>query len=110
MSTDIFMACCAVLVIVPIIFVLSKVYQDGFFGRCGLLGISFFASTFLLEWFGGTEYEMLWQTTLMVLSFTVFLCWHLFRFELRCLKQKEDSLINLLYAYARRIREVRLSR
>ncbi len=83
MSTAIFMGCCIVLVVVPVVFVMNKVYQDGFFGRCGLLGISFSAATFLMEWFTGESYEMLWQTTFLVLSFTVFICWHLFRFHNR---------------------------
>ena len=87
-STAIFMICCAILTIVPVVFVVNKVYQDGLIGRMGLLGISFFAATFLLEFLAGAEYEMLWQSTFLVLSFTVFLCWHLFRFEMRCMVQR----------------------
>lgn len=89
MSTAIFMLCCVVLVVVPIVFVLHKVYQDGFFGRCGLLGIAFAAATFLLEWLHGEEYVMLPQTVALVVSFTVFLCWHLFRFHSRVVLERK---------------------
>lgn len=92
MSTAIFMACCIVLVIVPPVFVLHQVYQDGVFGRMGLLGISFSAATFLLEWFSGEDYEMLPQTTFLVASFTVFLCWHLFRFHNRVVLAQKAQL------------------
>lgn len=88
MSESIFMVCCLILVIVPLVFVSSKVYKDGFFGRCGLLGIAFSAATFLLEWLGGEHYEMLEQTVFLVVSFTVFLCWHLFRFHNRVVMEK----------------------
>lgn len=77
------MGCCAVLMVVPVVFVLHKVYEDGFFGRCGLLGISFTSATFLLEWWSGEEYQMLPQTVALVLAFTVFICWHLIRFHIR---------------------------
>ncbi len=96
MSTLIFMVCCLALVVVPIWFVLHKVYKDGFFGRIGLLGISFFALTFLMEWFGGEDYEMLPQTVALVASFTVFLCWHLIRFHSRIAKQAECHPKSLL--------------
>lgn len=87
----IFMACCMVLVVVPIVFVLHKVYQDGVFGRIGLLGIAFGAATFLLEWFGGEEYDIMPQTTFLVFSFMVFLCWHLFRFHNRVVLARKSG-------------------
>jgi hypothetical protein len=92
MSTVIFMVCCLILVVVPLVFVASKVYKDGFFGRCGLLGIAFSSATFLLEWFHDAEYEMLPQTVALVVSFTVFLCWHLFRFHNRVVMEKKAGL------------------
>ena len=88
MSTVIFMVCCIVLVVVPLYFVANQVYQDGLIGRCGLLGISFFSATFPMEWAVGAKYEMMWQSTLLVLSFTVFLCWHLCRFHSRVLMER----------------------
>ena len=91
MSTVVFMMCCAVLVAVPLYFVSHRVYKDGVFGRIGLCGISFFASTFLMEWATGEEYQMMWQSTLLVLSFTVFLTWHLVRFHLRYVLEQRSS-------------------
>lgn len=89
MKTAIFMACCFVLFVVPIVFVLSKVYEDGLFGRLGLLGIAFSSATFMLEWSVGQSYEMLPQTVALVASFTLFLCWHLWRFHSRVLRQRQ---------------------
>ena len=83
MKQVIFMLCCVVLFVVPLIFVASKVYQDGVFGRIGLSGISFFAATFLLERFTGTDYEISGQMLALVASFTIFICWHLIRFHSR---------------------------
>jgi hypothetical protein len=84
----IFIAACIVLLVVPVVFVMHSVYQDGFFGRVGLLGVAFSSATFLGEWATGTEYEILPQTVLMVSAFAVFLCWHLFRFHRRVLRTK----------------------
>lgn len=84
MKEMIFMACMVALVIVPMIFVWHRIYEDGVFGRIGLSGIAFSASTYLLEWlWADSEYEMSWQLVLLVISFTLFLCWHLIRFHLR---------------------------
>lgn len=90
MSTAVFMVCCIVLFVVPLVFVAHKVYQDGVFGRISLCGISFTAATFLIEWlWEGTEYEMMVQTTMLVLFFTIFLCWHLVRFHNRVVLAKK---------------------
>lgn len=87
MMNAIFLGSCFVLVVVPLVFVVHSVYQDGFFGRIGLLGIAFFSATYLLEWFfGDEEYEMSPQTVMLVACFAIFLCWHLFRFHRRVLR------------------------
>lgn len=83
-----FLLACSVLFVVPVVFVTHSVYEDGFFGRIGLLGISFAAATFILEWFGGEEYEVLPQTVMMATAFALFLVWHLFRFHRRVLRQQ----------------------
>lgn len=90
----IFLVACLVLLIVPIYFVTHKVYEDGFFGRIGLLGVSFSAATFLLEWIDGEGFEVLPQTVMMVSCFALFLCWHLFRFHRRvvCKVLTDDPL------------------
>lgn len=81
----VFLVACIVLLVVPLVFVAHNVYQDGFFGRVGLLGIAFSAATYIGEWMLGTEYEILPQTVLMVVAFAIFLCWHLWRFHRRVL-------------------------
>jgi hypothetical protein len=84
----IFLVSITILAVVPIVFVMHDVYEDGFFGRVGLLGISFAAWTFILEWVGGAHYEVLPQTTMLTLAFSVFLVWHLFRFHRRVLRTR----------------------
>lgn len=77
-----FLAACLILFVVPLVFVLHGVYEDGLIGRIFLLGISFSAATFLMEWFlGDEEYEVLPQTVLMTVAFAGFLVWHLFRWH-----------------------------
>lgn len=79
---------CAILFIVPILFVWNKVYQDGFVGRVALIGISFAALVFAFRIVNG-EITHLWpETELLVISFAVFLCWHLWRFHSRVLTSK----------------------
>ena len=90
----IFLVACAVLFVVPVYFVLNDVYEDGLIGRIGLLGISFAAATFILEWANGEQYELLPQTIFMTVMFAVFLVWHLTRFHLRVLrKQKQHDAV-----------------
>jgi hypothetical protein len=86
--TPLFLVACAILFVVPLVFVTHNVYEDGLIGRIGLLGISFSAATFLMEWAGGAEYQILPQTEMLVDSFAVFLIWHLFRFHRRVLQVK----------------------
>lgn len=87
-----FLLDCAVLALVPLYFVCHKVYQDGVFGRVGLLGTSFAASLFLMEAVVGVQYNVLPQTLMLVTCFAVFLCWHLFRFHCRVLKNPNRIL------------------
>ena len=82
------LAACVVLFVVPIVFVWNQVYEDGLFGRIGLIGISFSAFIFgaRIIQLGRTH---LWpETELMIVSFAVFLIWHLWRFHRRVLKAK----------------------
>lgn len=89
-SSSVFLAACGVLFFVPLYFVINHVYQDGIIGRASLLGISFIAGTFVAEaLFGDTQYDIPLQITLLVLAFTAFLCWHLWRFHRRVLRRKE---------------------
>jgi len=80
-----FWTACVVLFVVPIYFVWNKVYKDGIIGRGSLLAISFTASTFLMQAIATNFacYEVLPQTIAFVVSFAVFLVWHLFRFHTR---------------------------
>ena len=96
----IFLVACAVLFIVPLIFVVNDVYEDGFFGRVALLGISFSSATFLLEMANGQDYDMLPQTVVLTASFALFILWHLARFHMRVLrKQKQhDAAKHKLHA------------
>lgn len=83
---ELFMLACAVLFVVPIIFVWHSVYEDGLVGRISLCGISFSAATYLIEWLlGDTEYVISLQRLMFVSSFATFICWHLWRFHRRVL-------------------------
>lgn len=96
MKELIFIGACFVLAVVPVLFVCNKVYEDGVFGRVGLLGISFSSTTFLVEWvWGGVQYYILPQTVMLVSCFAIFICWHLWRFHRRVLttrKAKQGAL------------------
>ena len=82
-----FLIACSILFVVPLIFVTHNVYQDGVFGRIGLLGISFSSSLFLMEATVGVQYDILPQTVFLAWAFAVFLVWHLFRFHCRVLRK-----------------------
>ena len=86
-----FLSACAVLLVVPLIFVIHEVYEDGLIGRIGLLGISFSAATFLLETAAGEVYVMLPQTVMLVVSFAIFISWHLTRWHGIVLRQKKKE-------------------
>lgn len=89
-----FSVICMVLVAVPITFVLHGVYQDGVFGRIGLLGIAFCGMGYLMEiWFGDDEIEVLPLTVFFAGCVAIFLTWHLARFHRRViLKRPIESL------------------
>lgn len=84
-----FLCSVAVLFIVPVTFVWNKVYDDGFIGRLALIGISFSSFIFALKIFSiGVDHP--WpEAMLMMISFAVFLVWHLFRFHRRVLMNKD---------------------
>lgn len=87
MNLILFQVCLGILMVVPLVFVYHRIYDDGIIGRGALLGISFASITFLMEMAVGSEYAILPQTLLLVLSFTVFLLWHLWRFHKRVLSK-----------------------
>lgn len=88
MKDLIFITSCGLLFLVPLLFVVNSVYEDGLIGRVSLLTISFIAATFLFEEFLGDGYDMLPQTVALIAAFTVFLIWHLLRFHRRVLKRR----------------------
>lgn len=79
----VFLIACAVLTAVPLYFVWHKVYEDGLFGRVSLLGISFSAFTFVIEWAEADGFDVLPQTVMFFTFVAVFLVWHLLRFHRR---------------------------
>lgn len=88
MSMYVFWFSIAVLASVPLYFVWNEVYKDGVIGRIALLGISFFAWSFVIEAvFVGAKYTLLNQTVALVFAFAVFLVWHLWRFHRRVLRK-----------------------
>lgn len=86
-----FLIACGVLFVVPISFVVHKVYDDGLVGRIGLLGVSFSAALFLLHALAGALDDKVEKLpvppgmVLMACCFAIFLVWHLFRFHRRVL-------------------------
>lgn len=74
---------CAALFVVPVVFVWNEVYEDGFFGRLGLIGISISALIVGLKIYArGWVYP---EVAMLLASFAVFLVWHLCRFHRRVL-------------------------
>jgi len=80
-----------VLFIVPAVFMWNDVYEDGVIGRGGLCGICGFAFLIGLQMLNGTRFGLLPETAWLVISFAVFLVWHLFRFHARVLKQRKSG-------------------
>lgn len=80
---------CAVLFFVPVLFVWNSVYQDGVVGRLALIGISFSALVFGLKLLTGRYNQTQPETEILVVSFAVFLVWHLWRFHRRVLTEKK---------------------
>ena len=87
----IFLLCCVVLAVVPPYFVWNKVYNDGVFGRIGLLGISFFAFLFLFAALDEQDHRLTFITFGFVASVALFLVWHLIRFHRRIDKSKNPD-------------------
>lgn len=85
MNEALFTVCMCILTVVPLVFVYNRVYDDGIIGRGALMGISFASATFLMEMVTGEVYGILTQTLMLVVAFTVFLLWHLWRFHRRVL-------------------------
>lgn len=87
----IFIVACIVLFVVPVIFVYHRVYDDGFFGRLGLLGLASMAFIVLLETAFGGGYGIAAEVALLVASFAVFMVWHLVRFHRRVLRTDREK-------------------
>lgn len=81
---------CAILSLVPLYFVLHRVYKDGVFGRGSLLAISFCSIGILGETAFGNGFYVPSIIVLLISAFAVFITWHLVRFECRVVK-KEDQ-------------------
>lgn len=77
-----------VLTLVPPVFVYHKVYQDGVFGRVGLLLISIFAGCMFLEQVLGDGYEFPKLLVGLLVAAALFICWHLFRFHTRVVSKR----------------------
>lgn len=90
MSQSLFLVACAVLFVVPLVFVAHRVYRDGVLGRLALLCIAFAAFMFLAEAIAGQPFYVPPLVVLLVVSFAVFMVWHLFRFHCRVLKQRGE--------------------
>jgi len=90
-STILLGVCAIVLLTVPMYFIWNAVYKDGVLGRLSLSGVSLSAFVVLTDILDGSEYEMAPSMMLMVLAFTVFLVWHLWRFHRRVLKRAEKT-------------------
>lgn len=94
MIDALFFTSCAVLAVVPVIFIWHSVYEDGIVGRLALGNISLWGWILVMEevfddaWKAPTEYVWL------VASLALFLCWHLFRFERRVLRNGEKSILS----------------
>lgn len=88
MKDFLFFGACLVLFIVPLLFVINRVYEDGLIGRISLLSISFTAATFIVEELTSEGYDMLPQTVALICAFALFLVWHLLRFHRRVLMRR----------------------
>lgn len=93
MKEIIFLTSCAVLFVVPLIFVWHKVYEDGILGRLALLAMSFASATYLIEKALGVNYNVLPQTSAFFLATAIFISWHLWKFHRRVLGIKKYKRI-----------------
>ena len=99
MKMILFYSACGFLLVVPVLFVMNRVYEDGIFGRISLLGISAVAGLFLLDSVdeGGGVYEPTWLTMWGFVSFAVFLVWHLCRFHHRVFTNEKGRRNSSMY-------------
>lgn len=91
----VFVLSCVVLFVVPTTFVWHSVYDDGLVGRLGLVGLASFAFVILGETVTGNGYGIDAEVALLVASFAIFLCWHLWRFHRRVLRRTKKMIISL---------------
>lgn len=91
MKVAIFYFTLALLANVPLYFVWEKSYHDGIIGRAALLLISFSAWAVVLDIVigdDGTKYQPPRLGLAMLIGFTVYLIWHLWRFRRRVGKRE----------------------
>lgn len=85
----VFALACLVLFVVPILFIMNRVYKDGLWGRLALAGISSFAALFLAEIVLGRGYHVELEEVGLVSAFAIFITWHLARFHRRVLRRQK---------------------
>lgn len=91
MKQVLFLMACAMLAVFPLAFVFSKAYNDRVLGRLALLGISFAAWTYLIEFAMGLRYNALPQTVMIFWCVAVYLGWHYIRFYLRTIRMQRGG-------------------
>lgn len=85
----IFVLACTVLAVLPWVFIYHRVYDDGLLGRLALGGVSMVACIIVLvSAFSDRVYDAGWESALLTVAFTIFLCWHLGRFHTRAMRAR----------------------
>lgn len=95
MKQAIFLASCLLIAVLPWCFILNKSYRQRVVGHAALIGMSFAASTYLIEFVIGTRYIVLPQTVAIFAAFALFLAWHYWLFYWRVVGwQREGKSAN----------------
>ncbi len=97
---------CLMLLVVPIVFIRHRLYDDGLVGRIALVATAVCAFAILGQavvtyydaWsdgrgYGGAGYSVAWEEAWLVFAIGVFLAWHYLRFHRRvsrCAPPPED--------------------
>lgn len=91
MKQVLFLVACALLAVLPLAFVFSKAYNDRVVGRLALLGVSFAAWTYLIDFAMGARYNALPQTVMLFWCVALYLGWHYLRFYWRMIRMQKDG-------------------
>ena len=86
MKMYLFWTATTIIAAVPLYFVYHKIYDDGVWGRLGLLGISFASCALLFDTVLGPDSAKYDPPAMMVMlhvCLAIFLIWHLARFHRR---------------------------